>query len=108
MGLTLLTLQTKEFLLNIYSIIIQCCSLEVNFFTLSHPKVEKAANGDQPKDSLPVLRRIWVLNLEVGPSNAPVLATVEWFGRRSKGKKKATCVRSAYILTHQTDQNRIL
>lgn len=53
-GLTLLTLQTKEFLFNIYSII-QCCSLEVNFFTLSHTKVEKAANRGQPKDSLVVL-----------------------------------------------------
>ena len=88
MGLTLLTLQTKEFLLNIYSIIMQCCLLEVNFFASSHPKVEKAANGDQPKDSLLVLRRIWVLNLEFGPSNAPVLATVEWLGEDQRARRR--------------------
>lgn len=99
MGLTLLTLQTKEFSFNIYSIM-QCCSLEVNFFTLSHPKVGKAASRGQPKDSLLIHRPIWVLNLKV----SPVLATAESFGRRSNVKKEMNCVRSASILMNQTDR----
>lgn len=69
----------------------QCCFLEVNFFPLAHPKMEKAANGAQPKDSLLVPRHIWVLSLNVVPSSSrPALATVEWFERRSKVEKKMT------------------
>lgn len=57
--------------------------------SFSSPKMEKAANGAQPKDSVLVPRHIRVLSLNVVPSSSrPALALLSGLGEDQRSRRR--------------------